>query len=67
MKWFKRMVCNWVREDWNQTSRDNQVAEKYAISSISKGSSGRTVDADPTLQFKIYEAIGGKVVEFSRL
>jgi hypothetical protein len=65
MKWFKRMVCNWVREDWNQTSRD-QVAEKYAVGAISKGGSGRTVDADPTLQFKIYEAIGGKVVEFSR-
>jgi len=64
MKWFKRMVCNWVREDWNQTSRD-QVAEKQAINSISTGH-GRTVGADPTLQFKIYEAVGGKVVEFSR-
>lgn len=66
MNWFKRMVCNWVREDWNQASRDNQVPEKYAVGAFVKGSSGRTVDADPTLQFKIYEAIGGKVVEFSR-
>lgn len=67
MKWFKRMVCNWVREDWNSAqTRDHQVAEKYAINSISKGGPGRTVDADPTLQFKIYNAIGGKVVEFSR-
>jgi hypothetical protein len=25
-----------------------------------------TLDSDPSLNFKIYEAIGGKVVEFSR-
>jgi hypothetical protein len=28
--------------------------------------SGRDVNSDPTLQFKVYNAIGGKVVEFSR-
>jgi len=28
--------------------------------------STRDVNSDPTLQFKIYSAIGGKVVEFSR-
>ena len=65
MKWFKQMVCNWVREDWNKSSQIND-AEKYAITTISKGGPGRTVDADPTLSFKIYNAIGGKVVEFSR-
>ena len=66
MNWFKRMIVNWVREDWNQSTRDSQIKEKYAVNAISAGGPGRTVDADPTLSFKIYEAIGGKVVEFSR-
>jgi hypothetical protein len=67
MNWFKRMVIKWVREDWNSAQTgDHQVAEKYAINSISTGGPGRTVDTDPTLHFKIYNAIGGKVVEFSR-
>jgi hypothetical protein len=65
MNWFKRIVVRWVREDWDRAGRD-QVAEKYAINSISSGGPGRHVDSDPTLQFKIYNAIGGKVVEFSR-
>jgi hypothetical protein len=28
--------------------------------------STRDVNSDPTLQFKVYNAVGGKVVEFSR-
>jgi hypothetical protein len=66
MKWFKRMVVKWVREDWDSV-RHISEAEKYQLGvGISTKGPGRTVDADPTLQFKIYNAIGGKVVEFSR-
>lgn len=64
MNWFKRMVIGWVREDWDNAGRDHRL-EKQAVNSISSGP-GRTVDTDPTLHFKIYNAIGGKVVEFSR-
>jgi hypothetical protein len=64
MNWFKRMVVKWVREDWDSVRVDQ--AEKYAINTISTKGHGRHVDADPTLQFKVYNAIGGKVVEFSR-
>jgi hypothetical protein len=65
MKWFKRIIVRWVREDWDN-ARHVSEAEKYQLGTAIKGSSGRTVDAEPTLQFKIYNAIGGKVVEFSR-
>jgi len=66
MNWFKRMICNWVREDWNNASKQVNREEKYAITSSTSIGSGRHVDSDPTLQFKVYNAIGGKIVEFSR-
>ena len=66
MNWFKRMVVKWVREDWdnarNATQQDCYPSPKLSSNSIN----GRDVNSDPTLQFKIYTAIGGKVVEFSR-
>ena len=65
MNWLRRIIVKWVREDWNQSTRDSQIKEKYAVNAIG-GGSGRHVDSDPVLQFKIYDAIGGKVVEFSR-
>jgi len=65
MNWFKRMVVKWVREDWDKVNRDEAIYTK--ASNMSIGVSGsRDVGSDPTLQFKIYNAIGGKVVEFSR-
>ena len=67
MKWFKRMVVKWVREDWDRASQP-VPDDCYPSTKISRGNtiSGRDVGSDPTLQFKVYNAIGGKVVEFSR-
>jgi hypothetical protein len=62
MNWFKRMVVKWVREDWDSVREQDcypTVAPKNMLST-------RDVNSDPTLQFKVYNAIGGKVVEFSR-
>ena len=65
MNWFKRMVVKWVREDWdNARQEQNCYPSPKAIGGNSV--STRDVNSDPTLQFKIYTAIGGKVVEFSR-
>ena len=67
MNWFKRMVVKWVREDWEKASQpipdDCHPSTKFI-----RGNSinSRDVNSDPTLHFKIYNAIGGKVVEFSR-
>jgi hypothetical protein len=68
MNWFKRIVVKWVREDWEQTGRARQEQDCYPSTKLSSMNSisTRDVSSDPTLQFKVYNAIGGKVVEFSR-
>ena len=65
MNWFKRMVVKWVREDWEAGSRQEDC---YPTTKMSRGNTiaSRDVNSDPTLQFKVYNAVGGKVVEFSR-
>ena len=65
MNWFKRMVVKWVRDDWENARQEQDC---YPSPKLSRGNtiSTRDVGSDPTLQFKIYNAVGGKVVEFSR-
>jgi hypothetical protein len=67
MNFIKRMIVKWVREDWNKASQEQ--ADCYPSPKMSRGLNTvatRDVGSDPTLQFKIYNAVGGKVVEFSR-
>ena len=67
MNWFKRIIVKWVRKDWENTI--DQPEDCYPSPKLSRGinaGSTRDVSSDPALQFKIYNAIGGKVVEFSR-
>ena len=72
MKWFKKMVIRWVREDWEQASveheEDYNINRAHAIgrkqSTLSVG--GSMLDSDASLTFTVYNAIGGKVVEFRR-
>jgi hypothetical protein len=63
MNFIKRMIVKWVRDDWERAGREQDC---YATVSPKNILSTRDVNSDPTLQFKIYNAIGGKVVEFSR-
>ena len=65
MNWFKRMVVKWVREDWDNARQEQDCYATPKLSSMNTVST-RDVNSDPTLQFKVYNAIGGKVVEFSR-
>ena len=71
MNFFKRMIINWVREDWEKANQPMQE-DCYPSPKMSRGNtistiSGRAhVDSEATLQFKVYSAVGGKVVEFSR-
>jgi hypothetical protein len=67
MKWFKSMIVKWVREDWDN-ARDQQE-DCYPNTKMSRGNTISTrsgIDSEPTLQFKVYSAVGGKVVEFNR-
>ena len=63
MNWLKRKIRRWL-----DSEQDICIAEDRAYATISPKNmiSGRDVNSDPTLQFKVYNAIGGKVVEFSR-
>ena len=65
MNFIKRMIIKWVREDWDNARQEQDCYPSPNISSMTTIST-RDVNSDPTLQFKIYNAIGGKVVEFSR-
>ena len=65
MMWLKRIIVKWVREDWDRAGREQDCYPSPKISSMNAIST-RDVNSDPTLHFKIYNAIGGKVVEFSR-
>ena len=65
MNFIKRMIVKWVREDWDN-ARNIVQQDCYPTTKNSIGINTRDVNSDPTLQFKIYNAIGGKVVEFSR-
>ena len=65
MNWFKRIVVKWARDDWDNARQEQDCYPSPKLMSTNS-INGRDVNSDPTLQFKIYSAIGGKVVEFSR-
>lgn len=54
MSWLKRKLRNWLSED--------DTAESVSIGKIRV--SEDCVESDPVLNFKVYNAIGGKIVEF---
>ena len=69
MNFFKRIIVKWVREDWEH-ARQEQSEDCYPSPKLSRGmntvSTRSGIDSEPTLQFKVYSAVGGKIVEFSR-
>jgi len=67
MKWLKQLVVKWVREDWNNADREQTIySSPSAISKNSMRGGGSILDSDASLTFTVYNAIGGKVVEFRR-
>jgi len=64
MNWFKRMVVKWVRDDWDNVKQEQDCYATPKLSS--KSINGRDINSDASLNFKVYNAIGGKIVEFSR-
>ena len=59
MNWIKRKVIKWVREDWEEAKEDN------SIGLISARDNYRP-DTDPIINFRIYSAENGKILEFNR-
>ena len=62
MNWFKRMVIRWVREDWEE-SRSGKLNYPQEVACASDSD---TMMGDPVLHFKVYPAVGGRIVEFRR-
>ena len=62
MNWLKRKIIKWVREDWEE---ENKKCRDVSISLHSRADSERP-ESDPILNFRIYSAENGKVLEFNR-
>lgn len=59
MNFLKKLVIKWVRDDWNQASKDGVVRP------ISTYEDARP-ENEPIISFRIYSASNGKIVEFRK-
>jgi hypothetical protein len=58
MNFLKKLVIKWVREDW-----ESARGEKGLVA-VSVDHS--RIEDDPVLNFRIYDAQNGKILEFSK-
>jgi len=61
MNWLRVKILHWLDQDGPQVV-ESKLARQRTISGIDD----RSVSDDPVMRFKIYSAIGGRIVEFSR-
>ena len=57
MKWLKRKLRNWINE------YDGEVSMKLTAS---RDVEAQMYEAEPILNFRVFSAVGGQVVEFRR-
>jgi len=60
-KWLKKKFTQWCKEAWyseQETDRPDKIV------SASMNIEPRSIHSDPVLNFTIYNAVGGKIVEF---
>jgi hypothetical protein len=62
MKWLKRKIRDWVRDANEDDSMTIGIGKVVASRDVDAG----MCDADPILNFRVFNAVGGKVVEFRR-
>jgi hypothetical protein len=62
MKWFKKLLWRWTYQG-RELEEDNSKMSTGRL--ISRAEEAACSD-DPILNFKVYSAVGGKVVEFRR-
>jgi len=60
MNWIKRKVIKWVRDDWDAVNKESSVGIR------SLDVEPQMCDDDPILNFRVFSAVGGQVVEFRR-
>lgn len=67
MKWFKRMITRWVREDWESVSQELNREERHVLIQASRGTvraNSDTIDSHSGLNITVMPAIGGKIIIF---
>ena len=60
IKWFKKKIISWVREDWNKVR--NEGFEEPSTVSVSSGKR-RSIDHNG-MNFTLYSASGGYIMEY---
>jgi hypothetical protein len=70
MKWFTKWFNQKVKQAWEEAQyapEENTINIPRAISkNATLSSNGKSLDSDANMNFTVYNAIGGKVVEFRR-
>jgi hypothetical protein len=62
MKWFKKMLWRWTYQGRELEEENCKVSSNRLITRSDEAA----CSDDPILNFKVYSAVGGKVVEFRR-
>ena len=64
MNWLKRTIARWADEGREEAGRGRRA--NYISDSPEIATSDDTPSGDPILNFKVYSAVGGRIVEFRR-
>ena len=62
MNWLKKKVIKWVREDW---TKESEYSGSIKLTN-SRDVEAQMCDAEPILNFRVFSAVGGQVIEFRR-
>lgn len=67
MRWLKRKLRNWL--EYNENEKFDPRVRRGRIESsglvvCDTDVESTSIDSDPVLNFKVYSAVGGKIVEF---
>jgi len=64
MSWIKRIVRNWLSDE-HYAPEETKFSNRLGVGSAIRVDSD-SIESEPVLHFKVYSAIGGKIVEFRR-
>ena len=64
MKWFKRMITRWVREDWEKASDGLSSVNSSTGLLKPRRSNSDSIDGHAGLNITVMSAIGGKIITF---
>lgn len=63
MKWIKRKILNWVKEDWNRTAMEKQYFDEDAP----KQKRHQEIELEEYTRFELAPAVGGRILRVRRI